>query len=137
MNRRPERRTSRNLHHARSLRSRLTVPEQRLWRGLRARWLAGLKFVRQMPVAQYIADFACRDRHLIIEVDGESHTGRSPADRAKQQALESAGWRVVRVTNNDVLTNLEGVLCMVVAAAGLDPAAWSDGRYGQLPEDTC
>ena len=35
--------------------------------------------------------FACRDRHLIIEVDGESHTGRSPADRAKQQALESAG----------------------------------------------
>ena len=137
MNRRSERRTSRHLHHARSLRTQLTVPEQKLWAVLRDRRLACLKFVRQMPVEKYIVDFACRDRRLIVEVDGESHSDRGTTDRKRQQSLESAGWRVVRVTNDDVLTNLEGVLYAIVAAAGLDPAAWSDGRYGQLPEDTC
>src|SRR5690606_18910966 len=131
MRRRP---TSRNLANARDLRARMTAPEQKLWRVLRGRRLAGLKFVRQAPLERSIVDFACRSERLIVEVDGDSHADRAAADRERQHTLESAGWTVLRVTNDDVLTNLEGVLCAIVRAAGLDASAWRDGEYGQLPE---
>jgi very-short-patch-repair endonuclease len=116
------------------MRATMTVPEKKLWRVLRGRRLAGLKFVRQAPIERSIVDFACRSKRLIVEVDGDSHADRAARDRRRQQALEAVGWTFIRVTNDDVLTNLEGVLCAIVRAAGLDPSAWRDGRYGQLPE---
>jgi very-short-patch-repair endonuclease len=128
------RRTSRNLANARELRAQMSVPEQKLWQVLRGRRLAGLKFVRQAPAEKFIVDFACRSKRVIVEVDGDSHADRAEHDRERQQALEAAGWNVVRVTNDDVLTDLEGVLCVIVRAAGLDASAWRDGEYGQLPE---
>ena len=131
-----KRRSSKLRNFARALRSNMTVPEQKLWNVLRRRQLAGLKFVRQMPIDPFIVDFACRKKRLIVEVDGASHADRGEADRLRQQSLEAAGWQVVRVSNDDVLSNLEGVLCIIVAAAGLDAADWRDGAYGQLPEDS-
>src|SRR5690606_21179113 len=84
--------TSRNLPHARELRTRMTVPEQKLWRVLRGRRLAGLKFIRQAPIERSIVDFACRSKRLIVEVDGDSHADRATRDGRRQQALEAAGW---------------------------------------------
>lgn len=130
------RNSSRRLGFARELRKALTVPEERLWRVLRDRRLAGLKFRRQVPIEKYIADFACVEKRLIVEVDGESHADRAAADHQRTIQLNNAGWRIVRVTNDDVLQSLEGVLMLIIAAAGFDPAKWRDGEYGQLPEGT-
>ncbi len=128
MSRRPQRRTTHHLHFARALRSQLTIPEQKLWAVLQNRRLAGLKFIRQMPVEQFIADFACRECRLIIEVDGESHADRGMSDRIRKQLLESAGWRIIRVANEEVLTNLEGVPSVIASAAASDPATWREGE---------
>jgi very-short-patch-repair endonuclease len=61
------------LSNARSLRHTETAAEIRLWEQLRNRRLCGLKFVRQLPIGYFIADFACRERKLIVEVDGATH----------------------------------------------------------------
>ena len=123
-----------HLDRARQLRRHTTFPEQRLWRALLDRRLAGVKFRRQVPVDRIVADFACVEAQLIVEVDGESHTGRFADDQQREAMLSEAGWRVVRVSNDDLLQNLEGVLTLIVAAAGWDVDRWRNGEYGQLPE---
>ena len=120
--------------HAREARHVGTKPEQILWGVLRDRRLAGVKFRRQMPIGQYIVDFACCESRLIVEIDGLSHTDRKSQDVERQNFLEKQGWNVLRVANDDVLTNLEGVLMQIVRALGLDPKRWRDGEYGKLPE---
>ncbi|MCA9090610.1 MAG: endonuclease domain-containing protein [Planctomycetaceae bacterium] len=123
-----------SLERARELRREMTGPERVLWKVLRDRRLAGLKFRRQVPIESFIADFACTEQRLIIELDGESHADRFEYDRRREMVLKSAGWRVCRVGNDDVLKNLEGVLLRIVAASGLDPEVWRTGGYGMLPE---
>lgn len=97
---------------ARILRRQSTRAERVLWRHLRARQLAGCKFVRQEPIGPYFADFVCRERHLVIEVDGGQHA-ENPADAERDAAIRELGYRIVRVWNNDVLGNIEGVLEML------------------------
>ena len=120
---------------ARDLRNDTTYPERRLWSLLRGRRFAGLKFVRQAPVERFIVDFFCRERSLVIELDGDSHNDRAGYDRTRQQFLESRGMTVLRIANDDVLDNIEGVLFAIVRAAGLDPLAWGRGDYGKLDPD--
>jgi very-short-patch-repair endonuclease len=96
-------------NRARSLRTNLTEPERRLWYRLRANRL-GVKFQRQVVLAPYIADFAARSERLIVELDGDTHAGREAYDAARTTALEDRGYRVLRFTNADVMTNLDGVL---------------------------
>lgn len=96
------------IERARTLRSTMTDAENRLWYHLRDRRLAGFKFVRQLPVAGYYADFACRDAMLIIEADGGQHTAQR--DAARDAALRQADFTVLRFWNNDILGNTEGVL---------------------------
>ena len=93
---------------ARSLRIRSTDAEKRLWRHLRSRQLDGAKFVRQFPIGNHIADFACRDAHLVVELDGGQHG--EEVDASRTTSLESFGYRVIRFWNNDVLENLDSVL---------------------------
>jgi very-short-patch-repair endonuclease len=93
---------------ARTLRHRSTDAEQRLWRHLRSRQLEGTKFVRQCPIGPHVADFACRDLHLAIELDGGQHSAEVDAPRT--QVIEAFGYRIIRFWNNDVLENTEGVL---------------------------
>ena len=100
---------------AKQLRTKLTEPEQRLWYHLRANRL-GPKFQRQVVLAPYIADFAARAERLIVEVDGNTHTGRSGYDAARTHALEAQGYRVLRFTNADVMTNLNEVLRAILNA---------------------
>jgi very-short-patch-repair endonuclease len=93
---------------ARNLRRRSTDAEIRLWHHLRSRQLEGAKFVRQFPIGPHIADFACRDAHLAIELDGGQHSPEVDAPRT--QVIEAFGYRIIRFWNNDVLASTQGVL---------------------------
>jgi very-short-patch-repair endonuclease len=123
------------VERARELRRSMTVPEQKLWRALRGRRLAGLKFVRQFAIGPFIADFVCRQFNLVVEVDGESHAYSGPYDRKRESELERHGFRILRISNDEVLQDMEAVLTAIVQGVGLDVARWRAGEYGQLPED--
>ncbi|MFM7159245.1 MAG: endonuclease domain-containing protein [Planctomycetaceae bacterium] len=97
------------LSRARELRRDLTIPERLLWGALRGKRVGGYKFRRQVPIGNYIVDFLCMQRKVIVEVDGESHQGRVAADRIREEQLNALGYRIIRVSNDDVLQNLEGV----------------------------
>lgn len=93
---------------AREMRKKPTKAEAHLWKHLRNKRL-GVKFRRQEPVGFYIADFLCEEHRLIVEVDGWHHKD-SAYDKARDAWLNAAGYRVIRFWNNEVLTNVEGVL---------------------------
>ncbi|HEY1257686.1 MAG TPA: DUF559 domain-containing protein [Stellaceae bacterium] len=97
---------------ARALRRRSTRAEFVLWRHLRDRQLAGFKFVRQEPIGPYFADFVCRERRLVIEVDG-GHHAESATDAKRDATMRKLGYRTVRIWNNEVLGNIDGVLQML------------------------
>ena len=101
---------------ARQLRTNLTEAEQRLWSRLRRRQLGGCYFRRQAPIGDYIVDFACFERNLVVEVDGGQHTERVAQDTKRSEWLDSQGYRVLRFWNNDVLQNVDGVVDTILAA---------------------
>src|SRR6516162_9130227 len=77
----------RRAERAQPLRRALTPAEFALWSRIRSRQLGGCKFVRQEPIGRYYVDFVCRDRHLIVELDGGQHAGRPEDGQARQRAL--------------------------------------------------
>ena len=97
---------------AKSLRKRSTDVEQHLWSHLRAGRFEGIKFRRQHPIGQYIVDFVCLERKLIIELDGGHHALPEEMLKDKQRNgwLEDEGYTVVRFWDNEVLMNTTGVL---------------------------
>jgi very-short-patch-repair endonuclease len=107
---------------AQELRNGATDAERILWRHLSRRQLDGLKFSRQMPVGPFICDFLCRERGLMIELDGGQHAERAAADQRRTAFLQSQGLTVIRFWNNDVLTNINGVLEHILEALGPLPA---------------
>ena len=102
---------------ARALRTRMTDAERKLWFALRERRFAGFKFRRQVPIDRFIADFICFEAPLVIEVDGGQHA-ESLQDRRRDRWFAANGYRVVRFWNNEVLSNLEGVLSVLSAELG-------------------
>ncbi|GAO55586.1 endonuclease domain-containing protein [Novosphingobium sp. UBA1939] len=98
----------------------MTEPERRLWQIVRAGRL-GFKFQRQVVLAPYIADFAARSERLVIEIDGETHGSDIAYDARRTADLEARGYRVLRFTNADVMTNPEGVARTILMALGRDP----------------
>ncbi len=88
-----------SLRRARGLRREQTEAEKKLWGYLRDRRLNGHKFVRQEPVGPYFADFLCRERRLIVEVDGATHSGvdEIASDDRRTRFLESKGYQVLRI----------------------------------------
>jgi very-short-patch-repair endonuclease len=102
---------------ARSLRRAPTPAETVLWTRIRGRQLGGFKFVRQELINRYYVDFVCRERRLIIELDGGQHA-EHPADRRRDSELCALGYRVIRIWNNDVIENLDGVLQMLLSELG-------------------
>jgi len=100
---------------ARQLRRSSTDAETKLWLALRDRRLGGFKFVRQKSIEPFIADFVCRERKLVIEVDGGQHSENSH-DRRRDALMTSDGYRVLRFWNTDVLTNSDGVLTTILSA---------------------
>jgi very-short-patch-repair endonuclease len=95
---------------ARALRRRSTEAEKLLWSKLRGRRFEGIKFRRRVPIANYVVDFAALDLKFIIEVDGGQHDLRTAEDAKRTRILEEWGYHVVRFWNNDVLSNIDGVL---------------------------
>ncbi len=95
---------------AKQLRSNSTDAERKLWAHIRNRRLQGCKFRRQLPIGQYIVDFACPELRLIIEIDGGQHAEQVLYDLGRTKFLQSRGYQVVRFWNNEVLGNIEGVL---------------------------
>jgi very-short-patch-repair endonuclease len=112
---------------ARQLRLSSTDAEQRLWRHLRNKQLAGYKFRRQHPIGAFFADYACLEAMLIIEVDGSQHhePAAVAADQQRTQVLESAGFTVLRFDNRQALLQTEAVLSVIqewLAAHGPHPS---------------
>lgn len=98
---------------ARTLRRKDNDAEDALWHELRARRLNGFKFVREMPVGPYFADFACRAERLIVEVDGSQHVD-SEHDGIRDAWLNENGWSVLRFSNAVVLAERADVLATIV-----------------------
>lgn len=112
---------------ARRLRREMTPGERKLWWHLREAQFAGSHFRRQAAFGGYFVDFCCHTSRLIIEVDGASHAGdrQMIADARRSEFLQARGYRVLRFWNNDVLSNIEGVMTVVAIALadGEDPRA--------------
>jgi very-short-patch-repair endonuclease len=94
---------------ARTLRQNPTEAERRIWQILRSRQMNGYKFRRQVPIGRYIADFVCHEVRLIVEIDGGQHDRSSPQEAGRSRFLEHEGYRLLRLWNNEVLANLDGV----------------------------
>jgi very-short-patch-repair endonuclease len=119
------------LGFARSMRKESTPAERKLWQALRNWHVGGLKFRRQVPLGNYIADFYCPTARLVIEVDGETHI--DPGTDVRRDAwMESQGITVFRVTNQDVLRNLEGVVLAIqhLVASPPSPIPLPQGEGG-------
>jgi very-short-patch-repair endonuclease len=95
---------------AKTLRKRFTDTERLLWKHLRAKQIEGYKFRRQEPIGSYIVDFVCQEKKIVIEVDGGQHSVERERDIARDRWLKEQGYKVLRFWNNEVLTNINGVL---------------------------
>jgi very-short-patch-repair endonuclease len=108
---------------ARKLRKRMTRQESILWVRLRELKALGFHFRRQSPIADFIVDFECRRRRVVVEIDGTQHgfAGNQQRDASRDQALSELGYRVLRFGNPDVEANLEGVLEAIWLALDAQP----------------
>jgi very-short-patch-repair endonuclease len=99
-----------------------SVPARVIWSCLRDRRLGGFKFVREEPIGPYTVDFCCRERKLVVEIDGSQHMD-SGRDRRRDAWLRKQGYRVLRFWNNDALAETEGVVEAIAVALRADPDA--------------
>ncbi|MFZ0269574.1 endonuclease domain-containing protein [Caulobacter sp.] len=93
---------------ARRLRRNQTLAEKTLWTLVRNRRLGGFRFLRQVPIDRYFADFVCEAAKVIVELDGAAHEGREDHDARRTEALERFGYVVVRFRNEQVLADPGG-----------------------------
>ena len=105
---------------ARKLRRDATDAERILWRALRESALSW-NFRRQHPIGRHIADFACPEQKLVIEIDGGQHALQQDEDAARTAALGRLGYRVLRFWNNEVMENCAGVLEAICRACESPP----------------
>ncbi len=99
-----------------------TEPEKRLWRQLSNSQLGGFKFRRQAAIPPFIVDFFCPAKGLIVEVDGETHF--VAADARRDAALSHRGFTTIRFTNADVMSNIDGVLTLILGRLEALPDRW-------------
>ncbi|MCK4909448.1 MAG: endonuclease domain-containing protein [Planctomycetes bacterium] len=95
---------------AKNLRKNSTDAEKYLWKHLRNKQLEGLKFRRQEPIGEYIVDFVCFEKCIIIELDGSQHAEQQKKDFKRDRWLIRQGFKVLRFWNNEILKNIEGIL---------------------------
>lgn len=101
---------------ARRLRREQTDAEAKLWNRIRARRLNGFHFRRQFPISNFIADFCCHESRLVVELDGGKHVERASYDAWRTSLIAERGYRVIRFWDNEVLTNIEGVIEAILTA---------------------
>ncbi len=107
---------------ARTLRTNATGAERLLWQQLRLLKSEGCHIRRQVPLAGYIADFACHAARLVIELDGGQHGEAHSYDQQRTVALARHGYRVIRFWNSEVFETLEGVVDRIRHELGLPTA---------------
>lgn len=100
------------IDRANALRKEMTEAEQALWSKIRKRQILGYKFRRQHPINQFIADFYCHEKRLVLEVDGGYHSEAFQAEHDEQRTyeLEKLGIKVVRFGNEEIMMDMEGVI---------------------------
>jgi very-short-patch-repair endonuclease len=96
-------------HLAREMRKEPTVAENILWQELRGHKLGKLKFRRQHSIDKFVVDFYCREKKIIIEVDGEIHDFQKEDDLIRQEFLEELGYEVLRFKNEEIINDLDKV----------------------------
>ena len=105
--------TNRNIldaHLQKRLRNGPTDAERKLWQRLKNRQIEGCKFRRQHPYEDYVLDYVCLERNLVVELDGGQHMDAVAYDEKRTLLLEKAGFRVLRFWNSDVFVSIDGVL---------------------------
>jgi very-short-patch-repair endonuclease len=115
-----------SVERARALRKVMSAPEAKLWNALRELRPSGYHFRPQVPIGRYYADFCCHKHVLIIEVDGDTHSSEQAIvhDTIRDAFLRGEGYRVLRVTNLDVMRNIDGVLTEVLSLLDQPPPSF-------------
>jgi very-short-patch-repair endonuclease len=111
-------RPSASRDRSRRLRHDQTDAERKLWTRLRDRRLFGAKLRRQHPIGPFIVDFCCRERLLVVELDGGQHATQQDADRRRSDFLVSRGYRVLRFWDNEALLQTEAGLTRIADELG-------------------
>ena len=124
-------RDGRLVERARQMRRQPTEPEKRLWRHLSNSQLGGYKFRRQATIEPFIADFLCPAKGLVVELDGETHA--HCADERRDALLATRGFTTIRFTNDDVMSNIEGVLANILETLQKLPARSSGSHACPTP----
>lgn len=106
---------SKNIDYSRKNRKQATKSEGLLWSRLRARQLCGLKFRREHTIGSWIADFACEETRLVVEIDGGYHDHTAEQDLEREQALRTLGWDVLRFSDEEVEQDTDAV-CHAIAS---------------------
>jgi very-short-patch-repair endonuclease len=120
---------------AKDLRQRQTDAEKLIWERVRNNKLNGLKFYRQCPIGRYIADFYCVKLRLVIELDGGIHDEERQKiyDEIRQKAIESRKLIVLRIKNEVIIGNIEGVLDTILSYTKPDKNPYTVKRKNNAP----
>jgi len=103
------------MRRAISLRKNTTPAERKLWAYLRRSQL-GVRFRRQHAIGNFIVDFCCIKKKIIIELDGSQHLDSQEYDEERTAYLETRGYRVIRFWNNDVMNDIKNVVVAITYA---------------------
>jgi len=111
-----------NVELARKLRKNSTPQERTMWNMLRNHQFYGLEFKRQYPIGDYIVDFICREKKLVVEIDGGQHNEdlNIRADSVRTQYLNNKGYKVIRFWNSDIDNNIESVYKELMRECGIE-----------------
>lgn len=104
----------------REFRKEPTLAEEKLWQALRSRRLGGAKFRQQHTIGPHVVDFYFASAKLVVEVDGAVHQKTTERDAVRETYLKSRGLQVVRLLNDDVLSEWEDVLKKLAGLLGED-----------------
>lgn len=103
---------SKTMRRAANLRKNMTDAERKLWAYLERSQL-GVRFRRQHAIGNFIVDFCCVKKKLILELDGSQHLDQSEYDADRTEYLRSRGYRVIRFWNHDVINDIDGVILAI------------------------
>lgn len=104
------------IKQAKCLRKNMTSQEWKLWDILRNSNVNDMKFRRQVPIGNYVADFVCEAKNLIIELDGGQHALPEAIlyDKERTKYFETQKYKVIRFWNNEIDNNIDGVIEKII-----------------------
>jgi very-short-patch-repair endonuclease len=119
---------------AKALRKAGMLHEALLWNQLKRKQLNGLDFDRQKIIGNYIVDFFCAAKAVVIEADGASHQDRHAEDAERDAYLQALGLTVIRIAAKDILQNMAGVLMFLQNHPALAGTLQQEGNALHIPQ---